>query len=638
MAPLPELDWQLDDYLRAFRLHVKIILITAAFTGGVTAVHMSRKPNLYRATARILIEIQTPQVVKFQEVTPFYGGWIPGFLQTEFRIITSPTVLGRVVEELHLAGFPPFSRVEDPAALLQNMVQAEIVRGTKLVDISATSTKPELAARIANSVAENYAYLNLERRQEMTIGGAEWLRSEVGKMEENLRVSQQALQNFRDQHGTVDFGEEQQNTLMQRLRELTTAVTDAKKQRIEAETKYREKHPILLELKSKERELQEALLEQEQGALELNRLSVQYSTLLRELKTSESIHSALLTRLKELSVQEGIQSNNVRVVSAAKAPRKPFAPLRARTVAMGIFLGFIFGSGFAFLLEALAKTIRTRREFEQILEIPFLGHVPMIQLEKSRRGNESLLLLMEPQSTPAEAIRAIRTIVEFLLPSGQPHALLITSSLPEEGKSLVSLNLAIALQELGRKVILIDGDMRRPSIHRLLNLSLEPGLSAYLQGQASKEELVQPAVTARELPVIPAGMTPTQPTDLLVHSRMQELVETLRKEYQYILIDTPPVLAVADATAVASLVEGVICVIRSGRTHRDAALAGKQRLVDVGSRIIGGVLNGTQPKTERGYQYYYYYRSKERRRKGLPLTEPPLQETSSSQPPLSSPP
>ena len=637
MAPLPDLDWQLDDYLRVFRLHLKVILFTAALTGSLMAIHMGRKPNLYHATARILIEAQTPQVVKFQEVTPFYGGWMPGFLQTEFRIITSPAVMERVVEELHLAGFPPFSKVEDPAALLQSMVQAEIIRGTKLVDISTTSTKPELAARIANAVAENYTRLNLERRQEMTIGGAEWLKTEVTKMEEKLRTSQQALQTFREQHGTVDFGEEQQNTLLQRLRELTTAVTDAKKQRIEAETKYREKHPILLELKAKERELQEALLEQEQRAMELNRLSVQYNTLLRELKTNESIHSTLLTRLKELSVQEGIQSNNVQVVSAAKVPKVPFAPLRARSIAMGTFLGFIFGSGLAFLLETLSKTIRTRREFEQILEIPFLGHVPLIELAKEHRGNESLLLLTEPQSTSAEAIRAVRTTVEFLLTAGQSHVLLITSSLPEEGKSLVSLNLAIALQELGRKVVLIDGDMRRPSLHRLLNLSLEPGLSAYLQGQASKEEMVQSAVAARELPVVPAGMTPTQPTDLLVHSKMQELVEILKKEYQYILIDTPPVLAVADATALANLVEGVIYVIRSGRTHRDITLAGKQRLVDVGAKIIGGVLNGTHPRTERGYQYYYYSRGRERRRRPSPAAPSP-QEAPASESPPSSPP
>ncbi|MBI3318641.1 MAG: hypothetical protein HYZ90_05815, partial [Candidatus Omnitrophica bacterium] len=341
---LPEMEWELEDYLRLFRLHRGLILGTAILCGVFTAVQMSTQPNIYRATTRILIEAQTPQVTQFRELTPYVGASLQAFLQTEYQIITNPAVLERVISDLNLAAGPPFSMAEDPVAKLRGMITVELVRNTKLVDISAISTKRDLAARIANAVADTYARLNLERRQEMVTGGAEWLRDEVGKMEEKMKISQLALQAFREKHSNVDLGEEQQNTVIQRLRELTTVVTEAKKLRIEAETKYRQKHPALLELQAKEQELQQALSEQEQKALELNRLSIEYNTLLRDSKTSESIYNALLTRLKELSVQEGIQSNNVQVVSRAKTPKDPIGPNRRRAFFFSVLFGLFLGS------------------------------------------------------------------------------------------------------------------------------------------------------------------------------------------------------------------------------------------------------------------------------------------------------
>lgn len=622
--PIPEMEWNLEDYTHTFWIHRWLILFTTVAFGVFMAIHMAQKPNIYQATARILIESQSAQLVKFQEITP-YTGWNPTFLQTEYQIITSSEVLEKVAEELNLASFPPFSRTDDPVSMLKNMVAVNPIRGTKLVDVTATSTKAHLADKVANAVADVYTRLNLERRQQMTTGGIQWLKEEVIRAEEKTTAAQIALQQFNEQHQSLPVGKEEQATVLQGLSQLNAAITEAKKQRIEAETRYRQKHPILLEIQAKERDLETALKQQEQLVMEMNRLSIEYNNLQRDAQASESIYSVLLTRLKELSVQEGIQANNVKVVGAAKTPKDPIGPDRQRTVASAMAVGLLVGLGLSILLEILAKTIRTRREFEQVLEIPFLGQIPAIQLTKQHRGNESLLLLMEPQSTAAESIRALRTTLEFLLPAGQPHVLLITSALPQEGKSLVSLNLTIALQELGRKVILIDADMRRPTVHRLFNLPLEPGLSGYLQGQAGIEELAQTTPLAPDLSIIPAGMTPDQPADLLASPKMRELVEKLKTDYQYVLLDTPPVLAVADTTALTSLVEGVIYVTWGGRTHRDVSLSGKARLVDVGAKILGGVLNGVRLEGRRGYRYNYYYYSGKKSKKGKnskPTREP----------------
>lgn len=615
MALKIDFDWELEDYLRTFWVHKWTILITTLGLGVSTFIAMAQQPNVYQASARVVIEIQGPQVVQFQELTPYGSGGPQSFLQTEYRVIASRAVLSRVIEELRLAAFPPFSRVKDPVELLQGMILVQPVRGTKLVDIQATGTKPELVARLANTVADTYTRLNLERRQEMTIGSIQWLQNEVTKTEEKMHAAQLNLQAFMEEHGIVQFGEEQQGTIIQRIQNLNTAITETRKQKIEAETKYREKHPILQELQAKERDLQQALQEQEQEALEMNRLSIQFNTLQREAKTNEGIYNVLLTRLKELSVQQGLQTNNVQVVDHAQVPEVPIGPARGRITFVGTLFGLLLGGGLVFLREKLTKTLQTRRDFERILGIPFLGYVPRIPLKRTASGAERLVVLADPKSAGAESLRAIRTTLEFLLPEGKPSVLLTTSTLPEEGKSLVTLNLAVALQELGRKVLLVDADLRRPSLHRPLAISLQPGLSEYLQEKVNLEELVQTVQTANQLPVITAGLSPPYPTDLLGSVRFRELLETWKKSYQYVLIDTPPILVVADAAAIAAAVDGVIFVLRAGRTHGEAALAGKQRLVDVGAKLIGGILNGARLELDRGYRYYYYYYGEGRRRR-----------------------
>ncbi len=603
-----EFEWQLEDYLRAFWLHRRLILAACLSFGFLTFLYMAQKPNIYKASARILIEVQAPQVVQFQEVSPLQGMLAQNFLQTEYRVISSRAVLGRVVDELHLASFPPFSNAKDPVEMLEKILTVEPVRGTKLVDINILATKSDFAARLANGVADIYAQSNLERRRGMTTGGIQWLRDEVTKMEDKMRSAQLALQDFREKHSSVDFGEQQQNTGLQRIQALNAALMDTRKDRIEAETKYREKHPVIQELQAKERELQLALFDQEQKELVMNRLSIQYNALLREAKSSEEVYSILLKRLKELSVQEGIQSNNVQVVDYAQPPDIPIGPKRGRAVATAAFLGLVAGCGIAVARELFTKTIQTRRDFERSLEIPFLGHVPQIQGTQNRRHEaDRPILLTMPHSQGAEAIRAIRTTLEFLLPAEKPHVLLITSGLPEEGKTFIALNLTIALLELGRKVLLVDGDLRRPNLHRLLQGRLEPGLSGYLQDQVELEELVQSIPLGQtSIPFVPAGITPAQPTDVLSNPKLKKTLDLWKQEYQYVIMDAPPVLVAADAAALATVSDGVIFVLRAGRTHVDASLAGKQRLIDVGAKLIGGILNGARLELERGYRYYYY--------------------------------
>lgn len=632
-------DIQLEDLLWAAGLHRWLVALTTFAAGALMALVMANQPNLYRASARILIETDNPRYVQFLEAgRP--GQWDRTFLQTEYVVISSRAVMSRVVEQLHLASFPPFSRSKDPIRLLQGQTRVEPLRGTKLVDIRLTGHKPELVARIANAVADTYVQLNAERQREFTAGGVEWLRDEVEKLEKKMREASLGLQEFREQHGTIDFGEERYNSILQGLQALNTSLSSTREERIEAETKYREKHPVLQELLAKERELQRTLLDQEQRALEMSRLSIQYNTLQREAKTSEGIYNILLTRLKELSVQEGLQSNNVQVVDYALVPDAPVGPPRRRRTFTAALLGFLLGCGLSFSLELFAKSIRTRQEFEQALGIPFLGHVPV--LGKKLRRSEGLLLARNPKSPMADTIRSVRTTLEFILPNTTSHILLFTSAVPEEGKSLVCANLAVAFHELGRRVLLVDADLRRPNQHRLFRVGVEPGLSAYLEGHAEKEDLIQVStVVEGGLPMVPSGLSPSQPTELLSSPRFRELLEQWRSQYQYILLDSPPVLVAADAAVLSGLVDAVVYLIRAQQTHAQTALAGKQRLVDIGAKIIGGILNRARLELERGYRYYYpyrYYHSKgdeqgPGRRREAAKTSPPASESPSQESP-----
>lgn len=604
---LPRLDeWQLEDVLRALRYHKALVILCALLAGGGAWLFMAQKPDIYQATTRILIETESPRVVKFQEIT-HTSPWDRSFLMTEYQVISSRAVLSRVIEDLHLSAFPPYSKAKDPVKILQGSIAVIPVRATKLVDIRATGTKPDLVARISNSVANSYAQTNLERRKEITGGGVKWLQEEVDKMESKMREAQLKLQDFREKHGNVDFAEENQNSIFQRLQALNASLTKTREKRIEAETKYREKHPALQEQLTKEKELQLALFEQEQRALEMSRLSIQYTALLRDSKTSEQIYNVLLTRSKELTIQEGLQTNNVQVVDPAQVPDAPVGPPRRQTTVSAIFFGLALGVGLSVMKEMFAHTIRTRGDFERILETPFLGFVPLTGGRLGMGGSEHALLTRgAKQPHVAEALRSIRTTLEFLLPSGQPQVLLVTSALPEEGKSTVCSSLAVSLHELGRSVLIIDADMRRPVLHRTFKLQLEPGLSNFLQESAAPEEIVQTAEEFGGISVVAAGLSPPQPPDLLGSDSFRSLLEAWKREYNYILIDSPPVLVAADSAVLSSMVNGVIYVTRANRTHNEATLAGKQRLVDVGAKLIGGILNGARLEHERGYRYYYY--------------------------------
>jgi len=690
-------EWQFHDYVRFLRQHWGWLLCCGALGWGLAWIYATQLPNLYEARATILIERSAVEPLRFAD--PYAAAAMRDieFLATEQQLITKRPVLEQVMQELNLAGFPPFSTSRDPLAVLANMVHVAPVRQTKLVDVVAVAGNPALAMRIANATAQVYMQRNLERSRQSVSGGAHWLREELARAETKMKTAQEALQQFKEEHKMVSL-EDRQNVVVQRLKELSSAATAAQTARLKAEAEqaeiaralaagsppetipivqatplvqtlkaqlsvkegeladrlkiYGARHPVIVQLTAeidsikqqiraeaqrvfesarleytaagaREQELRQAQAEQERLALELNRLELTYTNLTREAEAATELYGAVGKRLKELEVTESLQANNVRIIDEAQLPQRPVAPNRARIHFIGLLLGVAAGGLGAYLRTLLSRTIHTRQDVETALRAPFLGHFLHVAMPRGRGGSQATLFFAEdPESQAAEGVRAMRTTLEFLLPEAPAHRFLITSSVPEEGKSLVSANLAVSLQELGRSVVLIDADMRRPSLFRTFQVTLEPGLSAYLQGQASLQEILQLPPTTHGVTVIASGAVPARPADLLAGPRMAQLLQELSTQFQYIIIDTPPVLAVADAMILARQVDGVLLVARAKKTTRDALVAAYQQISQAHPKLHVTLLNDVRPGRDRGYHYRYDYYRGESSRAGTPEPNP----------------
>jgi len=366
--------------------------------------------------------------------------------------------------------------------------------------------------------------------------------------------------------------------------------------------------------------LRGALEQQKQEANRLNESAIEYSLLKRDVESNRTLYEGLLQKLKEAGVTAGLRSNNFRVVDVARVPTTPTEPNIPRNLSLGLALGLTTGLGLAFGLESLDSTVRTPEQTQAISGLPSLGMIPLGSRHTSEkrpgrllvaRSREVVELITQsrPQSQMAESYRALRTSLLLTSVGGPPKTILVTSALPREGKTTTSINAAIVLAQGGRRVLLVDADLRRPSIHKTLALGASAGLSNVLTGSASLEQSLVRSKILPNLFVLPAGTPPPNPAELLASSKMRELLAELREQYDHIVIDTPPTLSVTDAVVLSPTADSVILVIRSGQTTKQALRRAREILVQVNSRLSGVLLNAVDLKSP-DYYYYYEYQGK----------------------------
>jgi succinoglycan biosynthesis transport protein ExoP len=733
--PFADDEIDLSRWIQAFRRYWRLLAAITVAAIAVSVVKYVISPRLYRSTCTIQIERRTTGVVSVEDI---FGGetfWdSQTFYPTQYKILESRGLAERVVKVLDLDQHPvfnPASALTDEAGdgaieadsdlllaglanRLRGGLSIEPIRDTRMVSVSYTSTDPELAARIANGVAEEYINWGIENRSTTVSRAASFLDSQIEQIKREIQDKENQLQAYSRTTDIVAL-DPNSNVVIQRLRTLnenytasvsnridkeaaykglldapeeTVAdtysgglVTDLRRKQLELEQEYatnletyKPEWPQMKELEAKittgrtnlqsvidemasearkkaraeyqtalrrEQSLAQELTQQKAEAMKVNSNAVEYRNLQVEIDTRRSLLDQLLRKQSDTGVADrlqGTRNSNVVVVDRALVPGGPFRPNLPRNVALGLVIGLFLGAGAVVLLELLDRTLRTPEDAERILNLPVLGVIPdvaegatsgygygyghgrkrrrSIRRFLSNRGTNDgkgsdgrhieLLPHRRPRLAASEAYRGVRTAL-LLSKAGGIRTLVVTSSTAREGKTSTTSNLATVLGQLGRKVLVVDADLRRPRIHEVFGISNRQGLVSVLaQGVDPAGLIVQTEVP--NVWAIPAGATPPNPSELLSSSMMEHFATHVASSYDYVLYDTPPVAAVTDAVILGAMADGVVYTVAAGSVTRESALSGLERLQMSSIPVLGAVINRFVAESNR-YDAYYYYQA-----------------------------
>ncbi|MCA1594266.1 MAG: polysaccharide biosynthesis tyrosine autokinase [Acidobacteria bacterium] len=388
------------------------------------------------------------------------------------------------------------------------------------------------------------------------------------------------------------------------------------------ETRYRQSL-------AREQSLRAALDKQRGETLTQNEAGINYRILQQEIETNKSLLDGLLQRSRENDVVLAGTPNNISVVDYALAPEAPVGPKRTQSISLAFLLSLAFGGGLALFLEYLNDTVRSSEDVENLLHLPALSVIPSAGgaarrlltgagggalgrrgLLKSGVEHPELLLDADIRSPLAEAYRHLRTQVLLSRAGQHPRTLLVSSSLPGEGKTTTSINTALSLAQTGASVVVVDGDLRRPRLHRVFDQGNSRGLSTILSSEMSTEEMLDLVHhhEASNLYLLTSGPVSPSPAELLGSEQMRRLIARLEGMFDHVIIDSPPIVSFTDSVLLATMVDGVLLVVQGGKTSRALVRRSKQILQDVGARVLGVVLNNVTLHRD-DYYYYQYYHS-----------------------------
>jgi len=534
--------------------------------------------------------------------------------------------------------------VQDAVKWLHNRIEEERKKVEKAEQAllrykEKHSIVTDFSSDVENITAQKLAHLNIQV-----------VETESNRVEAETRYKQAMVLT-----GTPDMLDSIPEVLNNELiRQIKSMEIELFKRMSELSKKYGQKHPRMVAIESelntlqkrriqevsrvinslkneykvalaKENSLKAALEKQKKESLELNQKAIQYGVLRRESESARYMYELLIKRFKETSLTEDMKTGNIRIVDRAEVPEYPIKPKKKLNILLAIIVSLLTGTGLAFFFEYLDNTIKLPEEVEKHLNIPFLGSTPLFSTKNkwNIRGDTSqeLIAFNYPRSTASESYRSIRTSILFSSAESVPQVILITGVGPQEGKTITTANLAVTMAQADSKIVILDCDMRRANVHKVFGTANDHGISNLLVGNSNMREAIL-HTRIPNLDVIPCGPIPPNPSELLGSTRMTTLLNSLRKHYAHILIDSPPSIAVTDAVVLSKFVDGVILVIRAGYTAKEIIKSGIAQFGAVGTHILGAVLNGVDMSRDRyHYQYYYYYygkdgdRRKESRRK-----------------------
>jgi len=374
---------------------------------------------------------------------------------------------------------------------------------------------------------------------------------------------------------------------------------------------------ILKKLKLKEtiaineiKKLKKMLIVAQKNSVNLNKLEIRYSKLKRDIDTNKKLYNIVLERTKEADLSALLKSNNIRIIDKALTPKIPVKPRKKLLLLIGFMLSLFFGFFVVFLLEFFDTKFRSMEELENTIGITALGVLPTFIVPEDKKIRE--IAFEESKHSPAiEALRSIRTNIRLSNPDVDLKALLITSSESQEGKTTVSSNVATSFAISGKKVILVDTDMRKPRIHKLFKINNNFGISTVMLGEKKLEEVINKNVYS-SLDVLTCGPIPPNPAEMIESVKFKEMVDELKLKYDLVVFDSPPIIPVSDALSLATMTEGVILTVKIKKITRDILKRAVSQFKNSNSVILGTIINNVDLKngTRYGSYYYYYYHHK----------------------------
>lgn len=541
---------------------------------------------------------------------------------------------------------------------------------SQLLKISYDSSDPQLAANISNTVAKTFVRQNIERRFDTATSSKAYVNENIAITKKSLEEAENKLNEYARSEGIVQDVDGQTSnsfTLKKQTEEVILAekerieaeaaykmhmsnpndgvsasindpyILSLKKAAAKNEAKYQslknkrtssarrlrkqidgvlddinaETNNLKSSLKTrylgavqKEEMLRLQLEVLKKGALNVQAKSTKYNRLLREVEINQLSYNKQLEQLMEINTASNIDSNNITIIDKASAPSKKHKPNLKINLIFGTLLGLLLGMGIAFLREFTDDTIKDNGTLERTTGIPVLTQLPEIKSMDPKKL--ALQVALEPRSALAEAIKSLRTSLRFSTRNGAPKTIFITSSGATEGKSTIALNLATAYSQTGSKVLLIDADLRNPSVHKLLELNNLEGLTNHLSSSHPSDEDASSPCMIKNLRVITSGPTPPDPVELLSGQKMVELLENASELYDHIIIDGPPVLGLADALVISNLAEATIMTVQAGVTHKANLLDSLKRLDRANANLLGTVLTRLNRSVNPNYDQKYY--------------------------------
>lgn len=543
------------------------------------------------------------------------------------------------------------------------------VRGSRIVKLSFDHTVPDLAQKISNGYAEAFIADNLDRRYNATSYARKFLEERLQQLKLKLEDSERQLVQYAEKNGIINL-DDNKNLAVTDLEAINAKLTEAHSARVKAETlwkqaqatggfglkeildskaiqsnqalrtqlaaQYQQKlaiykpaFPEMVQLRNQIKELDRQVVtdveaiksaiqatylaaQQEEDSLQqqldglksdvlvLRNSNINYTILKREADTNRTLYDGLLQRYKEIGISGAVGTNNISVVDKATLPRSPQSPSLVLNLALGALAGLLLSIGLAYGLDYIDDSFKTPEDVESNIGISVIGVIPK-PLANVRIEDE----LLNARSGISEAVRSLRTGLQFSTSDGLPKSLLVTSSKPSEGKTTSSIALAQSLASIGLNVLLIDGDLRNASVHRRINCSNELGLSNYLTGNKLPEEVVQSTGT-EGLVVMAAGPLPPNPAELLAGPRFMSLLALGMESFDIVVVDGPPVMGLADAPLLSSMVRATLLVIAANETRRTTVKVAIKRLQFARANVIGTLLTKFDAKIS-GYGYGYGY-------------------------------